>query len=396
MKILQIHNKYKLYGGEDAVLKLENELLKKYGNEVEQLIFDNKSINSFWSKLTLFYKSIYNFSSAKILKNKIDEFKPDIIHVHNFFPICSPSIFSVAQKYKIPIVLTMHNYRLICANAELIRNNKACLDCVKKTFPLNGIRYSCYRSSKIQSLIVTLMASYHKIIGTWHNKVDGFIALTNYSKNLFIQSSISLNPNKVFIKPNFINSYNVKEVNSLRNDNYLFVGRLIDSKGIQNLLKASEIYKFKLTIIGDGPLVNEVLAYAKKNSNITFEGFQSQEYILKKLSECRALIFPSVKIEGFPVTIVESFSVGTPVISFNAGPLKEIIKNGYNGYIYENTEELIKILNSIDNNIENHKPLYLNAQNTFIENYTPEKNYKTLIEIYTKIISNKNYQITSA
>jgi len=388
MKILQIHNKYKQYGGEDAVLKLEFELLQKNGNQVEQIIFDNKVINSFWSKMSLFYKSIYNFSSAQLLKNKIKMFDPDIIHVHNFFPIASPSIFYIAKKNKIPIILTLHNYRLLCANAELYRNNNPCFNCVNKTFPLDGIIHACYRSSKIESIIITLMASFHKIKNTWHNQVDGFIALTNYSKNLFIQSSTKLNPNKVFIKSNFINEYNSKSINFIRSDYYLFVGRLIDSKGVINLLKAAELFHFNLCIIGDGPLVETVLDFTKKNTNITYEGFQTQEYILKKMAESRALIFPSIKIEGFPVTIIESLSVATPVICFNSGPLGEIIQNNYNGFVYNNTEQLMDIIKTLNQNIEKYNYLYSNAKQSFLNNYTPERNYEELLKIYQTIILN--------
>lgn len=386
MRILQIHNKYQQYGGEDAVLKLEYELLLQNDNIVEQLFFDNHSIQTVFDKLSLTYKTIYNFKSRKIVKDKIAEFKPDIIHVHNFFPLASPSVFYAAKKMNIPIVMTLHNYRLICANAELYRNHKACFDCIQKTFPLNGIKYSCYRKSKLQSLMVTLMSAFHKIKGTWKNEIDGYIALTEYSKKLLVNSSLKLEPEKVFVKPNFILSKKVLTNQKTRTNRYLFVGRLIETKGIISLLEASKTYNFNLDIIGDGPLKTLVQDYCKNNTNISYLGFQNQEYILDKMSTCKALIFPSLKIEGFPVTIVEAFSVSTPVIAADNGPINEIIKNNENGFLYNSITDLIEILKKIDTNEIFIEPLYNKAKESYNNMYSQEINYQKLISIYSTVI----------
>lgn len=390
MKILQIHNKYQQYGGEDAVLKLEYELLLKNGNIVEQLIFDNNSIQSIIDKLSLIYKTIYSYKSRKIVKEKIAEFKPDVIHVHNFFPIASPSIFAAAKQMNIPIVMTFHNYRLICANAELYRNNKPCFDCIHQTFPINGIKHACYRKSKLQSLMATLMSAFHKIKGTWKHDVDGYIALTEYSKNLLVNSSLKLDPKKVFVKSNFILSKQTFKNQRPRTNRYLFVGRLIETKGILSVLEASKTYNFQLDIIGDGPLKTLVQDYSKNNTNVSYLGFQNQEYILEKMSTCKALIFPSLKIEGFPVTIVEAFSVSTPVIAANNGPINEIIQNNENGFLYNTTSELIDILKKIDSNETFIEPLYDKANESYTNLYSQDINYKKLISIYSNLISKKN------
>lgn len=386
MRILQIHNKYQQYGGEDAVLKLEYELLLQHGHIVEQLYFDNNSIQSVIDKLSLIYKTIYNNQSKKIVNQKIFDFKPDIIHVHNFFPLASPSIFYAAKKIKIPVVMTFHNYRLICANAELYRNHKPCFDCIQKTFPLQGVKHACYRNSSVQSLMVMLMSAYHKIKGTWKNQIDGYIALTEYSKNLLVNSSLQINPDKIFVKSNFILSNKSVNIDNERTNRYLFVGRLIETKGILTLLEAAKLFSFELDIIGDGPLRKTIEDYCKEHKNISYLGFQNQEYILDKLSTCKALIFPSIKIEGFPVTIVEAFSTSTPVLAADNGPINEIIKHDENGFLFKSLEELVKLLRKINNNELSIQHHYHNALESYRKLYSQEINYQKLMSIYKNII----------
>jgi len=175
-----------------------------------------------------------------------------------------------------------------------------------------------------------------------------------------------------------------------RTNRYLFVGRLIETKGILSVLEASKTYNFQLDIIGDGPLKTLVQDYSKNNTNVSYLGFQNQEYILEKMSTCKALIFPSLKIEGFPVTIVEAFSVSTPVIAANNGPINEIIHNNENGFLYNTTSELIDILKKIDSNETFIEPLYDKSNESYTNLYSQDINYKKLMSIYSSLISKKN------
>ncbi|MGR5973789.1 glycosyltransferase [Bacillus cereus] len=188
------------------------------------------------------------------MKNYLMEMRPDVVHVHNFFPLLSPSIYHACQKLNIPIVQTLHNYRLICPSAMLMRNNQICESCIESSL-WSAVKYGCYRDSKVQTLPVTMMIKFNRVIGTWENAVDRYIALTNFSKQKFIQGGIS--ESKIIVKPNFL-MQNLEPVNRNLDEEYiLFVGRISEEKGIRNLLNAWKMIDnkkgTKLYIIGDGP-----------------------------------------------------------------------------------------------------------------------------------------------
>ena len=385
MKILLIHNKYQQKGGEDSVFENELSLLQKYGHMVDKLIFDNNQIKSAKDKLKVGLYGIYNPESAKILENKINSFKPDIIHVHNFFPIASPSIFFTAKKFNIPVVMTLHNYRLICPNALLFRDGNICEECIDKFFPYPGIIHKCYRNSLMQTLSLSLITSIHRYIKTWHSKVNKFITLTNFQKNKFLSSSINIPEKKFIVKPNFSEDFGEGYQN--RENYFLYVGRLSQEKGITTMLKAFEGTDFNLTIVGDGNLKNEVIKYAKKNKNIKYLGYKPKKEITILLKKSKALVFPSECYEGFPTALVEALSTGTPIITSNIGSQAEIVKDKHLGLHFE-VGDFIDLRKKIAKFSEkNDKILYKNARNEYLEKYTPEKNYEKLINIYKETIN---------
>lgn len=218
MKILFIHNKYKHNGGEDVALELETSVLSQKGHEVRTLFFDNKQIDGFLSKIRTAFAAVYNFSSARETSKTILRFKPDIIHIHNLFFIASPSILDAAYKHKVPVVLSLHNYRLLCANALLMRNEEICELCIHKKFPLHGIRHKCYRNSSVESALVTTITGFHKLIGTWKSRILTFIAFTEFSRGKFLNSSqqnmalewlyrVIQQPQRLFTRYFYTNSY---------------------------------------------------------------------------------------------------------------------------------------------------------------------------------------------
>ncbi len=380
MKILMIHNKYQQKGGEDFVFENEFNLLQKYGHTVDILIFDNNQIKSAIDKLKIGLFSIYNPESAKILEDKINSFKPDIIHVHNFFPIASPSIFFTAKKNDIPIVMTLHNYRLICPNALLFRNGNICEECINKVFPYRGIIYKCYRDSFMQTLSLSLVTSIHRYIKTWHSKVDKFITLTNFQKNKFLSSSINIPKKKFVVKPNFSEDFGEGYQN--REDYFLYVGRLSQGKGVLTMLKAFDGTNFNLIIVGDGIFKNEVIKYKEKNKNIKYLGFKLKKEIIELMKKTKALIFTSEWYEGLPMVLVEALSTGTPVITSNIGSQAEIVKDKHLG-MHFNTGDFIDLRKKIAEFLKiNDKRFYQNARNEYLEKYTPEKNYEKLLSIY--------------
>jgi len=389
MRILLIHNEYTQYGGEDAVFQTEGELLTNYGHVVERLTFDSKKINSFFDKCLSILKMFYNPQSARSLRNKIEEFKPDVIHVHNFFPLASPSIFFVAKKYNIPIVATLHNYRLICPSAMLYHKHKIYEKSSEAIFPLDAVLKGVYRNSILQTAIIASMTASHNIIGTWKNKIERYIVLTEFSREKFKNSALRIPAEQFVIKPNFVMDFGAGE--SKREDFFLFVGRLSEEKGIEVLLKATRIYDFKLKIIGDGPFRSMVEDYAAENPNIQYLGFRQKAFIIDIMKKAKALIFPSIWYEGFPVTILEAFSTGTPVIASKLGGMKEVVTDGFNGLHFEagNEIDLVNRIKNFEEQGEHSLLMNRNARNTYLEKYTPERNYHQLKGIYYQAMKEK-------
>lgn len=388
MKILYIHNRYIHKGGEDTVFEAESNLLKQYGHDVQTLVFDNKNINSLKDKILTGIMTLFNFKSAALLKQKTLEFQPDIIHIHNFFPIASPSIFFVAHRANIPVVMTLHNYRLICPGALLYRNNAVCEVCIHKTFPINGVMHGCYRQSRFQTLLLALTSSIHTVTKTWQSKINRYIALSNFEKVRFLDSSLHLNISQITLKPNFVEDHGY----SIEKEEYfIYIGRLSEEKGIETVLRAFENSNQFLYILGSGPLEEKVKISTVKHNNIRYFGFQKSEIIIQKLKRAKALIFGSVCYETFGMTIIEAFSTATPVICSDLGAPAELVEHGINGLHFQagNSNDLSTQINWLNNHPDAHHMMCTNARNTYKSKFTSEKNYEMLMNIYEEVIREK-------
>lgn len=390
MRILVIHNRYTQYGGEDSVFETETELLSRQGHFVERLIFESKEVQSFFSKCMVMLKMFYNPESARLLRSKIENFRPDVIHVHNFFPVASPSIFFVANRYNVPIIATLHNYRLVCPSAMLYYQNEIYENSLQSVFPLDSIVRGVYRNSILHTAAIASMTAIHHWLGTWRNRVDRYVVLTRFAKSKFMASALNLPDDKFVIKPNFVMDFGNGKRD--REDYFLFVGRLSEEKGIEVLLKATQLFNFKLKIIGDGPFRKQVEEYASRNPNIEYLGFHQKKMIIETMKGALALVFPSVWYEGLPMTIIEAFSTGTPVIASRLGGMKEIVINEFNGLHFDagSESDLIKKIEEMKQRHEDVKLFSDNARRTYIEKYMPERNYIQLTSIYEQAIREKS------
>lgn len=393
MKIIMIHNRYQYQGGEDSVFQVESDLLANHGHTVRQLVFDNKEIQSSTDKLLLVFRGLYNSKSAKELESLIHEFAPDVIHVHNFFPLASPSIFYVAKRYNIPVVVTLHNFRLICPSAVLYFKGKIYEDNIHSLIPWDGILKGVYRNSRLQTAGLALITTYHNLIGTWKNKVDKFIVLTEFAKKKFSNSVLRISKDQLVVKPNFVEDYGYQEVK--REDFFLIVGRLSEEKGILTVLESIKIDSYKLVIIGDGPLKAKLEDAIRDKPNVTYIGYQQKPAIMDYLRRCRALIFPSVCYEGFSMTLLEAFSMGTPVIASNLGSMAEIVHDHENGLHFEpgNAQHMVEKIARISKDDSLAEKLSRNARKTYVDLYTAEKNYAILLDIYNSVLRPKKQQI---
>jgi len=390
MKILLIHNRYKQYGGEDATFEAEKTLLERHNNTVRTLIYENDGSDHFIDKLKLGLSLFYNFNSARALGKLIQDFVPDVIHLHNLFYKASPSIIIEAHKRGIPIIVTLQNYRLICAGALLMRDLKPCEVCVRKKFPIAGIRHGCHRGSSIQTANLTLVTGVHKVLSTWNTKVSKYIAVTEFAKSKYVNSSLRLRPDKVIVKPSSVEDV-APSAHSDRENTFLYVGRLSEEKGISTLIAAFAGLGQSLEIIGDGPLRNRVELAVSENENIVYSGYREKSFIVSKLKKCKALIVSSIWYECLPVTILEAFATGTPVIISDIGNLNEIVTHRYNGLHFKvnDPKDLARIVNEFCTNREAYLALYENARTTYELKYSPAINYENLMAIYSNVIEVK-------
>lgn len=378
-RILFVHNSYQQKGGEDSVVDDEINLLRENGHDVFEYRVSNDKIKSM-NKLDLLKTTIWSKYSTQDIKKITDNFSPDICHIHNTFPLISPSIYWELDKKNIPIVQTLHNFRIACPQAMFLREGKICESCLGK-IPLHGIVHGCYRDSITQTAALSSMLVTHRILGTWKNKVTSYIALNEFSKEKFISAGIP--SEKIKIKPNFVIKTNQEQHD--REDYFLYVGRLSKEKGISTLLEAfKNLPSKKLLVAGDGPEKSILMGH----DNINCIGHVGKEQVINLLLKAKAIIIPSICYENFPKIVVEAMAYGTPIIASNIGSLAAIIENNFNGFLFEpnNAESLIKKIDFINENKNARTKISRNALDTYKELYSEQKNYSMLIDIYNDSI----------
>jgi glycosyltransferase involved in cell wall biosynthesis len=390
MRVLLLHNRYQLAGGEDGVVKAEKSLLEVNGHQVDLLEVSNHEIKNAWDKVTAAVSAIYSHSAKERVSQEIEKFHPDIVHVHNFFPLLSPSIYDACREHNVPIVQTLHNYRLACPKAMPFRDGKICEDCIGQPIPWSGVVHGCYRNSRVQSSVVAAMNTWHRLRGTWQEYVDAYIVFTQFQKNKMIQAGLPTE--KFHIKPNFVFDPGFLELNIHRSNYLLFVGRLSEEKGVSVLIDAyiNENLDIPLKIVGDGPLLSEIQQKVE-NSNaknvIEFLGFQDKSTVLSLMRDAQFLIFPSIWYEGFPLTIAEAFACGLPVIAPKLGGMAEIVDNEVNGLHFAagNSAELAAKIQWAITHRESMNLMGNHARLKYESQYTPNTNYQQLIEIYQQV-----------
>lgn len=394
-KVLFIHNYYQLRGGEDQVVERELEMLKSRGIHAESYCVHNDTItHNIVNKAKVALNATWSIAEYKKVRKKIMDMRPDVVHVHNFFPIVSPSVYYACERLGVPVVQTLHNYRLICPAATFMREGKVCEKCLDGSI-INSVRYGCYRGSAFNTIPLAAMIKVNNLLGTWSNKITKYIALTDFSKNKFIESGIP--NNKICVKPNFIKSPPSISRVSPHGDYILYVGRISLEKGIDYLLEAwikmQQKKNFKILIIGDGP-DKERLQGIYKSEDIMFLGKMPSQQVLEYMSSAKFLVVPSIWYEGFPLTIVESYSVGTPVLCSKIGSLEEVVIPEQTG-LHFNPGDIHDITKTISKALDidqiSYEVMRSNTLLNFERKYTEEINYKHLMEIYNQVIEENSY-----
>ncbi|MBA7575538.1 hypothetical protein ES708_17368 [subsurface metagenome] len=384
MKILSIHNKYLNVGGEDISKESEEAILKDKGISVDIYEENNKRIKEI-GYLNTAIRTIWSKESYDNILQLIKKNNYDLIHVQNFFPLISPSIYYAAKKLNVPVVQTLRNYRLICPNGLLFTSNKICERCINKIFPWPSIVYKCYRNNSIATIPLALMLFFHNIMKTWKNKVDAFITLTNFEKNKYIEGGFP--KDKIYVKPNFV--YPDPGPGKGNGDYAIYVGSLTIEKGVRTLIEAWKLLKIKKTlkIIGTGPLKNYVINETKKNDNINYLGFKNVNEVYDLIGEAKFLIFPLEMFGTFGRVIIESFAKGTPVIVPFIGALAELVNKNQTGLFYKkgNIKDLTSKIFWAFTHDKEIKEMRKKSRQEFEFKYTAEINFNMIVEIYNNI-----------
>ena len=381
LRILLVHNRYLIRGGERQVFEAELQLLRDHGDLVETYIEDNRRVSTLGKARTA-SRTIWSSETYQSLRKKLAGGSFDIVHVHNFFPLISPSIFYAARAERIPIVQTLHNFRLLCINGFLFRDNAVCEDCVGRWLPWPGVYHACYRDSHGGSLTVAAMLSFHRAIKTWDRMVDTYIALTDFSRQKFIEGGLP--GDKIKVKPNFI----TKDPDQGHGQGgfALFVGRLSSEKGIETMLAAWRLLEepIPLKIVGDGPLRDEVISAAATLSTVEYLGILDNDQVLSLMQQALFLVFPSLWYENFPMTIVEAFATGLPVLASNLGNTAKLVRSGQTGIHFApgDAADMANKALWLVNNFDILQQMRSKVRMTYEGQFTPSSNYQLLRDIY--------------
>lgn len=381
MRILILHNNYRMAGGEESVVRSETELLQKKGHTVANLFRDNVEIDkySLSQKAKLSVEAAWSRHSFESVHRAVRQFRADIVHIHNTHLLWSPSVFAAARKAGAATVMTLHNFRLTCLNAVLFRNGQNCTECLDHGI-WRGILHSCYKGSLVESMAMARVIQVNRRRGTWKEEVDAFIVPTENGKSLFLQAGLP--EDCIHVKPNFLHDPLEEKIIEAVGQGALFIGHLVPIKGIEMLMEAWRHIDYPLMVVGTGPLSDSLRASAPPN--VKFAGPLSLNAIFDLIAKSSFVVFPSVCRETFGRVIIEAFAMGRPVVASQHGAMAEIIRQNETGLLYEpgNVDDLQNKVLSLVNDPELARSLGRAARLDFLNRFTADVNYELLMNIY--------------
>jgi glycosyltransferase involved in cell wall biosynthesis len=376
-----LHNSYQFRGGEDESFESEVRMLQAEGHFVETVHINNSEIEA-RGKIHVAIESIWSNRSYNLVDRKLQEDQFDVLHVQNFFPLLSPSVYYAARKHKVAVVQTLRNYRLLCPNVYLFRDGRVCEDCMGKVFKYPGVLHACYRGSRTATAAVAAMTAIHTLKGTWSNAVDLYISLTEFARNKFIEAGFP--PEKIVVKSNVV--FPDPGSGDGKGGYALFVGRLSPEKGLKTLLEAWSLLErdWSLKIVGEGPLSPLVEAFCADHAEVEWLGAQPRPEIGRLMGDAKVLIFPSEWYETFGRVAIESFATGTPVIASRLGAMAEVGQEMRTGLLFQpgDAEDLAMKLRWVLDHPDEIQAMRVAARQAYETKYTIRENCKVLIEAY--------------
>jgi glycosyltransferase involved in cell wall biosynthesis len=379
-RIIAIHNHYQQAGGEDEVFRSEVELLTARGHDVLTYTLDNKAITE-GTSATLARNTIWNSKVYTDLRACFRATRPRIAHFHNTFPLVSPAAYYAARAERVTVVQTLHNFRLCCPNALLFRDGRICEDCLGRRVAWPGVWHACYRQSRAASGVTAAMLAVHRALGTWRRVIDAYVALSRFARAKFIAGGLP--PERIHVKPNFLTSD--PGPGAHEGGFALFVGRLSAEKGVETLLRAwaQASGGRTLKIVGTGPLGG--LAAGEQN-HVEWLGWQPRARVLDLMKQADFLVLPSECYENFPLTLIEAYATGLPVIGSSGGSIAELIENCGTGRLFR-PGDAIDLAQAVVWALTHPQLLHEcadRARAEYLSKYTADANYAKLLEVYDR------------
>lgn len=384
MKILLAHNRYRWAGGEDSVVRAEKALLEAYGHEVRMFEADNQEIRGVAGAARAAFSATWSFAARRRMVEALARFQPDVVHVHNFFPLLSPSIYDACRDAGVPVVQTLHNYRLLCPNAVFFRDGHACEDCLGRLVPWPGVLHACYQGGRMATAPIAAMLAFHRMRRTWIQKVDGFVVFSEFARLKFIEGGLP--GDRLHVKPHFVHP--VPEVEGGAGGYAMVVGRFSFEKGFETALDAWRLGKLgerlPLRIVGEGTIEPALRQRAAGVPGIEWMGAVPQTEVLRLMQHATCLIYPSVCYETFGMAIIEAFATGLPVIASGHGSMASLVRPGKTGLLFRpgDAADLAAKVEEFLAHPESHARMRAQARAEFEAKYTAEQNYRRMMEIY--------------
>lgn len=405
MKILMVNKFHYIKGGSETYYFALKRLLESHGHKVidfsmkdqknflssyEEYFVDNIDYNrkqTLKNKVKLAFNIIYSFEAKKKFEKLIQDTKPDIIHLHIFQHQLSPSILDVAKKYKIPVVYTAHDLKMLCLNYKMMTHGRICEKC-KGGHYIECLKNKCIKDSYFKSLVNVVEGYLHK----WrksYDAIDVVITPSEFYMRKFIEFGI--NPDRILHIANCLDSDKPQiQKNEMTEKYYLYFGRLSEEKGVLTLIKAFEHTDYPLYIVGTGPIKQEIEKYIEQNNlnNIRVLGFKNGQELSNIVGNAKAVILPSEWYENGPYSAIEALQLGRPIIGSDFGGIPELVDG--NGMIFKscNVGQLRECIDKIQNITDEEYQLYCaNSTKIFNKFYLPELHYMKLICIYNRLIN---------
>jgi len=388
MKVLLCHNFYQRRGGEDQVFEDESWLLRSRGHEVIEYTRHNDDVDGM-NHLAVAGQTLWSRRTYRELRAVLRARRPEVMHCTNTFPLISPAAYYAAQAEGVAVVQSLHNYRLFCSNGFFYRNGGVCELCLHKRVSWPSVLHRCYRGSLPGSAVVTALQTGHRLVRTWDNLVDVYVALSEFSRDKFIEGGMPAE--KMFVKPNLVHP---DPGPGPGDGGYaVFVGRLAPEKGVDVMLDAWDRLpeKLPLKIVGDGPLAEQAKEAAARSPHVQWLGFRPLAEVLDVIGRARLLVMPSMAYETFGRTVIEAFARGTPVVASNRGPLKDLVDHGRTGLLFEATDadDFAAQVRRLPNDPAEMAAMRRAARAEYESKYTADANYPLLLDVYRRAVERR-------